>query len=98
MKINDYNQDPSYKVTDVDLGKWQWVGIASYVKQSFSTCVAMLSSAQKGLWVDKDKGYDCNPYPAFASSVLGSFGTWDYNNANAKINARVYGGTIAHAI
>ena len=30
--------------------------------------------------------------------VLGSFGTWDYNNANSKINARVYGGTIAHEI
>jgi len=48
MKQNDYNLNPKYSVKDVDFTKWQWVGIASYVKQSFQTCVAMLSSAQEG--------------------------------------------------
>lgn len=98
MKRDFFNLKPNYKVKNVDWTKWQWMGIAAYNNNAFSTCVAMLSSAQDGLWVDKKNGYDCNPFPAFSTGVLGSFGTWDYNNANSKINARVYGGTIAHEI
>jgi hypothetical protein len=98
MKQDDYNLNKKYKIDDVDWGKWQWVGVAAYVKESFQTCVTMLSSAQQGYWFEKETAYDCNPFPAFNSGVLGSFGTWDYNNANSKINASVYGGTIAHEI
>jgi len=98
MKRDFYNIKPNYKVKHVDWNKWQWMGIAAYNNNAFSTCVCLLSSAYDGLWLDKKNGYDCNPFPAFSTGVLGSFGTWDYNNANSKINARVYGGTIAHEI